>query len=123
LEMVRKFIETNNIDAISDNMRFIVEQYFARPQVEAAAKGVGAPLSLSPSSPGPSRSVHLLPRLHRSSEPPHLAQRSRADSCPMVKPSEIRGSQLIGLSRVTRQRGQWHSTWVKPSAANSLRVA
>jgi hypothetical protein len=25
--MVRKFIETNNIDAISDNMRFIVEQY------------------------------------------------------------------------------------------------
>jgi hypothetical protein len=27
LEMVRKFIEKTNIDAISDNMRFIVEQY------------------------------------------------------------------------------------------------
>jgi hypothetical protein len=27
LEMVRKFIEKANIDAISDNMRFIVEQY------------------------------------------------------------------------------------------------
>jgi hypothetical protein len=35
----------------------------------------------------------------------------------------MRGSQLIGLSLVTRQRGQWHSTCVKPSAANSSMVA
>ena len=35
----------------------------------------------------------------------------------------MRGSQLIGLSLVTRHRGQWHSTCVKPSAANSSMVA
>jgi len=34
------------------------------------------------------------------------AQRSRAESCAMVRPREMRGSQLIGLSRVARHRGQ-----------------
>jgi hypothetical protein len=34
----------------------------------------------------------------------------------------MRGSQVIGLSLITRQRGQWHSTCVKPSAANSSMV-
>ena len=35
-------------------------------------------------------------------------------------PIEKSGSQLIGLSRVTRQRGQWHSTWVKPFGGELL---
>jgi hypothetical protein len=43
--------------------------------------------------------------------------------CAMVRPSEIRGSQLIGRSLVMRHRGQWHSMCVKPSAANSSMVA
>jgi len=30
----------------------------------------------------------------------------------MVMPIEMRGSQLVGRSLVTRQRGQWHSMWV-----------
>jgi hypothetical protein len=34
--------------------------------------------------------------------PPHSAQRSRAESCAMVSPNEMRGSQLIGLSLVAR---------------------
>ena len=55
--------------------------------------------------------------------PPHSAQRSRAESCAMVSPIEIRGSQPIGLSRVTRHRGQWHAICVYPSAANSSMVA
>ena len=32
---------------------------------------------------------------------------------------EICGSQLIGRGLVMRQRGQWHSMWLKPSAWNS----
>jgi hypothetical protein len=42
---------------------------------------------------------------------------------PSVRPSEIRGSQLNGRSLVMRQRGQKHSTCVKPAAAISSSVA
>ena len=35
--------------------------------------------------------------------PAHSAQRSRAESCAIVSPIELRGSQVIGLSLIMRQ--------------------
>ena len=46
-----------------------------------------------------------------------------SDNCATVRPIEMRGSQLIGLSLIMRHRGQWQAMWVKPSAANSSMVA
>jgi hypothetical protein len=56
----------------------------------------------------PSACPHIIypPRLHGQQLTAHSAQRRRSDSCAMVRPSEMRGSQLIGLNLVTRQRGQ-----------------
>jgi hypothetical protein len=42
------------------------------------------------------------PGLTEWSGPPHFAQRSCAESCAMVSPSEMRGSRLIGLNLITR---------------------
>jgi hypothetical protein len=44
--------------------------------------------------------------------PPHSAQRSLAESAASVSPIEILGSQFMGRSRITRQRGQEHAMWV-----------
>jgi len=50
--------------------------------------------------------------LTESNDPPHSAQRNRAESCARVRPSETRGRKLIGRNLITRHRGQWHSTCV-----------
>jgi hypothetical protein len=39
-------------------------------------------------------------------------QPNSVESCASMRPIEIRGSQLIGLGRITRQRGQKHSMCV-----------
>jgi hypothetical protein len=41
----------------------------------------------------------------------------------MVRPNEMCGSQLIGLSLMARHRGQRHSMCVSPSAAKSSMLA
>ena len=49
--------------------------------------------------------------LTECSGPPHSAQRSRSDNCAMVRPIEMRGSQLIGLnwSRGSEGNGTQHA--------------
>lgn len=56
----------------------------------------------------PAVAYHVVhpPRLDECSGPSHAPQRSRAESCAMFRPIEMRGSQLIGLSLITRHRGQ-----------------
>src|SRR6516165_6884500 len=50
---------------------------------------------------------HILqsPRLDGVNLPADSEQRRRSDSCAIVSPREMRGSQLIGLSLVIRHRG------------------
>ena len=62
----------------------------------------------------------LDPKLARAMEPRAATPPKRLAEHIFHPPIEKSGSQLIGLSRVTRQRGQWHSTWVKPFGGELL---
>ena len=81
----------------------------ARLRPYSASEDVGEVLVKRPHDPhppAPKRGISLPPRLHCCSGPPHSAQRTVAESCASVEPIEIFGSQLIGLSLITRHRGQ-----------------